>query len=315
MLLTDPLEPDVVRVLRLVRSAYRDGRWPTWQWLRWRAGRGQLDAEALLTRLPAWQLHYRPIRLATHGHLDPAAEVALTVHGLAAADDTELVPVFLAALAVASEHQAACEPDPYALTPLHLSGDLLTDRVKQRSGRRQLSPAQLRSLLEHEPATWQGHSDDAGWTWELTRAPLHLFRGVTLVEDYLERLDTHLVGVRSAAPMPAALPPLAVLDALDHLDSEWAVRTRRRLLRLQRTAAAALLSQPVNSAAEMEAACSAFADLLNHLQPQPATPKQGTLNQLAQRLTEELPAESAERACRSAAARQRVARRTAAQRH
>lgn len=314
VLLGDPLDPDAVAVLRLVRSGYReprgfDGeRWPTWQWVRWQADRRGLDAEAVLRRLPTWQQQYRPV-WANHlgGSLDPAKPVELTVHGLAAAGDTELLPVFLAALAVAAEHQASAEPDPHELTVLKLSGDLLTSRVEQRSDRRPLPPSLVRARLRREPPTWSSHTELPGWVWDLTHSPLRHFRGVTTVEDYLERLED-LVGARppTAAAVPVA--PLALLDALDHLDAVWTVRTGQRLLHPHRLARPALLGQPVASGGDFQAACSALDDLLKQMQPQPvpAEKDEGSLAQLERRLAQLLPAHAAEGAVQAVKALREV---------
>lgn len=167
MLLIDPLDSDSVAVLRLVHRGYRapsghyGEQWPTWQWVRWQADRQGLDAERVLRRLPAWQHGYRPFRTDDAGGvLQPDKPIELTLHALAAVGDNELVPVFLAALAVAVEHQDSVEPNPHTLTPLTLNGDLLTNRVEQRSERRPLQPAVVRALLLREPPTWVGHFAD-----------------------------------------------------------------------------------------------------------------------------------------------------------
>lgn len=165
---------------------------------------------------------------------------------------------------------------------------MLTAQMQRRTGSG-VMPAQLRVLLQAEPATWLGHSDaDGQWLWDLTRPRLGLFVGVTTAEDYLQRLDTHLVGLPETPPPPGPPPePLALLDALDHLDAEWRIRTGFRLVQVRRTMDAGVLVQAVGSAAELERACSAFADILASLDPQCTDPKvSGTLNQLGHRLRE-----------------------------
>jgi hypothetical protein len=305
MLLTDPLDSEAVAVLRLVQCGYRapsghhGEQWPTWQWVRWQADRQGLDAELVLRRLPAWQNGYRPFRTDDMGGvLQPDKPIELTVHGLVAVGENELVPVFLAALEVAAEHQDSVEPDPHALTPLALNGDLLTNRVEQRSERRPLEPSVVRAVLLREPATWVGHfADPSTWVWDLTHAPLRRFLGVKTAEEYLQRLDD-LIGVRPAAAAAVPLPPLALLDALDHLDAEWTLRTGQRLLAPHRLARPAQLSQPVTSGAEFEAACSSLDDLFKQMRPRPvpAHKDEGTLAQLDRRLAELLPGQAASRA-------------------
>lgn len=299
MLLTDPLTPDAVEVLRLVHQGHRDGRWPTWQWVRWQADRQGLDAEGALGRMPTWQLRYRPFRADDlGGSLDPAKPVELTVHGLAAVDDGELLPVFLAALAVGAEHQASIEPDPHNMLPAVLRAAEFVNRVELRSGRQALQWDPLRALLQREPPTWSGHwADSSAWSWDVTNAPLRPFLGVKTVEGYLERLD-QIVGVRPVVASAVPVPPLALLDALDHLDAEWTLRTKKRLLQPHRLARPARLGQPVTSAAEFEAACSVLDDLLKQMQPQPdpAEPDEGTLAQLERQLGQLLSAETMPRA-------------------
>jgi hypothetical protein len=323
VLLTDPLDADAVGVLRVVRSGYReprgyDGeRWPTWQWVRWQADQQGLDAQAVLRRLPTWQQHYRPVWTNNlGGGLDPAQAIELTVHGLVAAGDNELVPMFLAALATAAEYQASIEPDPYEITALSLSGDLLTNRVEKRCDRRPIQPSVVRARLQREPPTWTSHTEQPNWVWDLARAPLRPFLGVSTVEDYLERLDG-LIGVRLPATDATPVPPLALVDALDHLNAEWRLRTGRRLLGPHRLARPAQLSQPVTSAAEFEAACSALDDLLKQMQPQPqpAQNNEGSLSQLERRLGQLMATDDAERAIEAVGVLRRLNTLRIAQQH
>lgn len=299
-----PSTPTPSPFLRLVHQGHRvphgkhGKRWPTWQWVRWQADQLELDAEAVLRRLPTWQHHYRAFRTdELGGSFVLAKPIELTVRGLAAVGDTELVPVFLAALAAGAEHQASVEPDPHAMLPATLRALELVNRVELRSGRQALQWEPLRTMLLREPPTWSGHFADAStWVWDVTNAPLRSFVGVSTVEDYLERLDD-LIGVRRPALTSAPVPPLALFDALDHLDAEWTVRTGQRLLQAHRLTRPAQLSQPVTSAAEFEAACSALDDLLKQMRPQPspAQPDEGTLAQLDRRLSQLLPKEVAAR--------------------
>jgi hypothetical protein len=70
----------------------------------------------------------------------------------------------------------------------------------------------------------------------------------------------------------ATLPPMALPDALDHLDLAWRLATNDHLVHVPRAAMAARLTQPVASVEDFESRCSALADLLNALNlPKPAT--------------------------------------------
>jgi len=288
--LTDPLEDGDRALLRIVHHGSGSGseNWPVWQWVRLKAAQRDWDADIVVGRLPQWLLHYRPVTgLSLGGIPQDGDRVGLTVHGLAQVDDQVLLPAFLGALAVAAERAAAHVTTPQVVTPLQVSGEVLTAQMQRRTGSG-VMPARLRALLEAEPATWLGHSDaDGQWLWDLTRPRLGLFVGVTTAEDYLQRLDTHLVGLPETPPPGPPPEPLALLDALDHLGAEWRIRTGSRLVRVRRTVDAGVLVQAVGSAAELERACSAFADILASLDPQCTDPKvSGTLNQLGHRLRE-----------------------------
>lgn len=291
MLLTDPLDGSSRELLRIVHhgSGSGSGDWPVWQWVRLQAARRGLDADVVASRLPQWQLHYRPVTgLPLGGVPADGDRVGLTVHGLSQVEDQLLLPAFLGALAVAAEAAASHVTTPQAVTLLEVSGEVLTARMQQRAGSG-VMPAQLRAVLQSEPATWIGHGDrDGQWLWDLTRPRLEPFAGITTVGDYLQRLETHLVGVPPAPPPPGPPPePLALLDALDHLDAEWKIRTGDRLVRIRRAADAGVLGQPVGSAPDLERACSAFADILAGLEPHCSDPAvTGSLAQLDHRLGE-----------------------------
>lgn len=104
-------------------------------------------------------------------------------------------------------------------------------------------------------------------------------------EQYLERLEI-LVGWPLPAPSTAVpLPPLALPEALDHLDAHWRLRTGTRPLTARRLEAVATPALPVTSASELQTACSALADLLGGLDPGgPPARRSGSLNKLEQQL-------------------------------
>lgn len=272
MLLTDALDDASLTLLRLIYSGSGSGTglWPVWQWVAGRAAQQGLDAEAVLSALPEWQLHYQPVRGVTRGAApEPEERLGLTVLGLVQVGDNVLLPAFLATLAEAAEAAATHETSPQEVRPLILQGTELLQRVRARGGYRG-DELRLHALLSGEPATWLGHTEPLpyrSWSWDLTRAGLQRFAGVRTGEEYLQRLEG-LVGLTPAAPAESPpLPPLALPEALDHLDAEWRLATGARLLHTRRTEAAATLALPVTSRAELGAALSAFADLLDGLEP------------------------------------------------
>lgn len=290
MLLNDPLDDASLRLLRLIYhgSGGGTGDWPVWQWVAGQAAQHGLDAEAVLRGLPEWQLSYRPVRGIARGvGPQPEDRLALTVHGLAQVNDAVLLPAFLAALAEASEARAGHVTTPQEVRPIVLGGPDLLPTVRTLTGYRGDEHG-LHALLAGEPATWFGHTEPApgrSWSWDLTRVGLQHFGDVQTAEQYLERLE-FLVGWPLPAP-PAAppLPPLALPEALDHLDAHWRLRTGNRLLVARRLEVAATLALPVTSAAELQTAYSALADVLGGLEPGgPPAERPGSLNQLEQRL-------------------------------
>lgn len=299
MLLTDPLDADAVALLQLIHhgSAHGTAPWPVWQWVAQQAAQRGLDAQVVLRGLPQWQLHYRPVRWPAAGVPVPAPDdrLGLTVHGLVHVDgDSVLLPAFLAALEEACSASANHVTDPQEVRPLVLPGPHLLQRVRARSGFRG-SEQTLHALLTGEPATWSGHTEPGPretWQWDLTRLHLQPFAGLRDGLEYLERLAA-LVGVVPAPEVPALpLPPLALPEALDHLDAQWRLATGARLLQVRRTEAAAALALPVTSRAELQAALSALADLLDGLNPGGDKPQQSrSLGWLNQRLRELLRAD------------------------
>lgn len=292
MLLTEPLDEGSRALLALIHrgSGGGSGDWPVWQWVAGHAAERGLDADAVLRGLPEWQTHYRPVRERTYaGMPQPEDRLGLTVHGLAQVGDTLLLPTFLAALAEASEAAAAHQTHPQEVRPLVLRGAELLPRVRARSGFRG-DELRLYELLTGEPATWSGHTEPGpgrAWSWDLTRAGLRRFAGVTTGRGYLERLE-ELVGLRPPArPEALPLPLLAVPEALDHLDARWLLHTSQPLLHLQRAEQVARLAQPVTSAAELTTAYTALAIILDDLEPGGQRPaKAQSLDWLRDRLTD-----------------------------
>jgi hypothetical protein len=119
-------------------------------------------------------------------------------------------------------------------------------------------------MLEAEPATWQGLDAPGGvaWIWHLEGVRLDRFRHVATAEEYLLALE-EIVGNPATSSTSAALPPMALPDALDHLDLAWRLAFKTPLMQIKRAALPAVLTQEVHSAEEFENRCSALATIFD----------------------------------------------------
>ena len=182
-----------------------------------------------------------------------------------------LVHGFLTAINVGFVMQRGIQPSPTAAVELKVAGEDFTRTVNGQAGT-ELTVEQLFGVLHGEPATWRGVNQNGGqWGWDLTDVRLSRYAGLANAQDFLARLE-QVVGIPAVTPPLVTLPPMALPDALDHLDLAWRLLTGEHLVRVPRAAMAAKLTQPVASAAEFESQCSALADLLNALNlPKPAT--------------------------------------------
>jgi len=275
--LLDRPSDEALQLLRVVALGYDEacGTWPCWQWVKQRLWREGLDAEEVLQGLPTWQRNYRSVRAGAHGQLpDNGESVALSVHGMVnnvLPSMRWLVHGFLTAINVGFVMQRGIQPSPTAAVELKVAGEDFTRTVNGQAGT-ELTVEQLFGVLHGEPATWRGVNQNGGqWGWDLTDVRLSRYAGLANAQDFLARLE-QVVGIPAVTPPLVTLPPMALPDALDHLDLAWRLLTGEHLVRVPRAAMAAKLTQPVASAAEFESQCSALADLLNALNlPKPAT--------------------------------------------
>jgi hypothetical protein len=286
--LLDRPSDDALRFLRVVANGYTEasGAWPCWQWVRHQLWAENLDAESILRGLPTWQLGYRSVRTGSLGQIPDAGDpVPLSIHGLShtvVPATTALIKAFLAALKIVIIHQRGFVPSPTSVIELKLPGADITRAVNMHAGTG-LSSDQLYDVLRGEPATWRGVNKQGDeWSWDLTDARLAPYVGVINVQDYLAKLE-EIVGVTEVAVEPESLPPMALPDALDHLDLAWRLAAKDRLVQIPRAAMAAKLTQPASSIEEFESRCSALADLLNSLN---LPGNRGTLQNMKTRLSE-----------------------------
>jgi hypothetical protein len=270
--LLDPPSDEALTLFRTVLGARAgtDGGWPVWQYVVLKLDAERLDAYEVLRGLPTWNYNYRSVWIQGAGPgSDPELEheARLTLHGLVhvggpAADYS--IRAFLAALAEADRTQAAIWPSATEVVPVSVDGTEFTALVNHRAGTN-LREDQLFDLLQHEPATWGGlRSSDGTWSWDLTRARLHPYRGADTGKAYLTALEG-LVGIPALNAAPRALSPLELSDAFDHLDLAWRLHTRERLVNVPRASVVARLTQPVSSRDEFDSRCSALSDLLSCL--------------------------------------------------
>ena len=266
--LLEPPSDETLRLLRHVADGYLDagGQWPVWQWVRARLDADGLDGEDVLRRLPSWQYGYQSVWFAKSAGQPPdlGDQVALRVHGLVHIHHLTLdqqLQAFLAALVEAQDRQARIVPMPTEVVEVEVEGREFTQRVNMRAGVN-LAPHQLGFLLGKEPATWGGVQERNGsFTWDLTRTRLRPYHGLRSGQEYLEVLE-NLVGVPSVGVSPLLLPPLALPEALDHLDLAWRLLTKKRLVQIPRAMLAAKLTLPAISGEEFESRLSGLADLL-----------------------------------------------------
>jgi hypothetical protein len=284
--LLDRPSDDAVEMLQVIARGYETaGVWPCWQWVKQQLWLKDLDGEAILKGLPTWQHNYRSVRAGAHGQMpDNGEPVPLSVHGMALMvlpGVRLLVRGFLTAINLAIVMQRGIAPSVTEPVELKVTGEDFARTVNGQAGT-ELRVDQLFGVLNGEPATWRGVNQNAGQeSWDLTDVRLSRFAGIQDVQDYLARLE-EMVGLSQASPRSEPLGPMALPDALDHLDLAWRLLTSEHLVRVPRAAMAAKLTQPAASSEEFESRCSALADLLNALN----LPKPATLHNMKMRLGE-----------------------------
>lgn len=283
-----------MRFIRVVALGFDEasGTWPCWQWVKQQLWLQGFDAEEILQGLPTWRHNYRSVRVGSHGQLpDNGDPVPLTVHGLVNTVVPGVRPLlrgFLAAVQIAIVMQQGIKPSPTEPVELKVPGEDFTRTVNQQAGT-ELTVVQLFGVLKGEPGTWRGVNQNTGQeSWDLTDIRLSRYLGIRDEHDYLARLEEY-VGLPEVTRRSTVLPPMAVPDALDHLDLTWRLATGEHLVRIPRAVMVAKLTQPAASVEEFESRCSALADLLGCLN----LPSQGgTLQNMKARLADVLGAEA-----------------------
>jgi hypothetical protein len=286
--LLDRPSDNALHLLRIIANGYAEasGNWPFWQWVTLQLWREGLDAEEVLRGLPTWQYGYRSVRAGVHGQMPKVGDaVPLSIHGMAHTvipETRRLAGAFIVALRTAAGMYQGIKPSPTQVEEVKIPGGEFTRTVNMAAGT-ELSVNQLFEVLRGEPATWLGVNQQGDeWTWDLTNARLAPYVGVQDVQDYLVRLE-ELVAVTDMVVELESLPPMALPEALDHLDLAWRLAAKDHLVRVPRAVMAAKLTQPAASAEEFESRCSALADLLSSLN---FSSDGGTLQNMKARLSE-----------------------------
>lgn len=267
--LLDPPPTDELVLLRAIADSYAagGGRWPVWQYVVRQLDRGGIDAAQTLTNLPTWKHHYRYVTGLPNGRPpNPDENIHLTAAGMFHArqpDTNGLLAAFLAALTAAVKAQRSAEPMPTAaVSVVWLSAPLITETVLKTG--MNIAAEQLYELLQAEPATWKGFTPNGeSWQWDVTQLGLHRYRNATTAADYLAALET-VIGEPAVPAEPLRLSPLALPDALDHLDLAWQLVTNNKLVSIGRAGPLAAMTQPASTREEFESRCSGLADLLNN---------------------------------------------------
>ncbi len=258
-------------LIRAVAQGFREsgGEWPIWQYVDFRLAEKGIDGEQAYLGVPSWEYRYRPIWSSGSGAvLQPGEVISLTAHGLHHSEDeamAQLGRAFVGALRYATRRRLDLEPNPTSMLDVRLSGEELTTRANMSAGT-PLSSRQLGDILHHEPATWSGFEEmNDSWAWNVSKARLGQFAEVADLRSYLCLLE-RVVGVPQRAAQRFVLPPMALPEALDHLDVTWRLATNRpSLLRLRHATVIASLGQSANSREEFEARCSALVDVIKQM--------------------------------------------------
>ncbi|MCU1392060.1 MAG: hypothetical protein JWM34_488 [Ilumatobacteraceae bacterium] len=296
--LISPLDPKSQALVEIVAAGYRvgGGKWPIWQYVDLMLANQGIDAEDAFRGLPTWQLSYRPTWTTGNGVVPiPGDRIALTVHGMYHSRSPYMFDLgngFVGALRTLAKCRGELQPDPQHPVEFRLESDVLTTKANA-SAMVNLSTEQLGSVLQREPSTWSGYADGSTgdrslWRFDVTKqARLAPYADVADNEGYLLVLE-RLVGYPPETPGAQVYrPPLAVPEALDHLDLTWRLATGLpSILAVSSAGVVAALTQPAHSREEFESRCSSLVDVIKHFVVEPYKPKKHILTTLECRLEE-----------------------------
>lgn len=270
-LLEEPT-PSQLKVLEYVLETFvqNERQWPVFDYVEGRFDGDGIDVWTELQTLPAHPQGYYAVALPRQRKPEPDARVALTMLGLYQAEamqrvQTDLASQFLAALNTMATWRRNAARSANVPRSFEISSDQLIEQLTAgRRDRPDLTPELLADLMNREPPTWggTGRTNEDGWVKTITRA-VAPFSGVTQIREYLGRLVETLALPEIVVP-PAAPSPLALVAAIDYLDTVWRLAQpgAGHLFQLHSAQRTAQLAFDANTAAEFESRLSGLGDVL-----------------------------------------------------
>jgi hypothetical protein len=300
------IEAKQLSLLRVVAEPFlKDSKWPVFDYVeRTLAEREGLDAGSVLNgmeRSPesvGWARSYGLASVSTS--IPPRADetVALTLAGLASLGTVgaQFAETGVWLIAQLAEAEAELVPDPYRVVTGARNREQLEELFASapRGWVRSSDAPTLDGLglvLSREQATLDGVTFTETWCEFRLSPRLRAFRGVTSVEDYVERIESFL-GVHAGVPLQQQPQLFSLLAALEYLDVVWQLRFDGQHL-LGATPPARLVLLDGNCATEQDfvRSIAALSDVLDALGPQLPGRELG-LARLARRLNEVLPVDA-----------------------
>lgn len=277
--LLDPLTPDQQKLIDLIAEGYivrNDGGWPIFDYLE-----GRFDAEGI----DAWETLYSLPRVGRWNYSlvwwdrinqpdfkpQPASEIKLTIVGMHHSEVLRsAVPAFLDTLA-----QMAQMRRTGALDLRQPRDRAYKVGIMMAEGRRfPLEPetqALIAAAASHEPplfASSPSRDSDGIWTLQVPRRVLD-YEAAGTVEAYAERVEA-LTAAPVAAPEPVLPSPLALVAALDFLDTTWRLRVKDKpLFDFPSAERAAKLSHRAATADEFDSKLTALGEILRSARDAP----------------------------------------------
>ena len=234
-----------------------------------------LDGEQILMSLPSWRRHleratYGPVHAfddtgGTNGVSVPRLRLTfLGRHHIGDGQCVHINETLLIAIAAAAEARADLINMPL-YEPFEMVIPVAPVVAAVAKSGRAADSADLSLLFATEPPTWAMNPRDGQGRWRANNADIRLYRKVRSIKDYLQTLNEWFLAPPPNATSVAAPPPIALLEALDHLDLAWQLAFGAPLLGGRMLAGPAELTQPVSSGAEFNSRCTALKDIFDKL--------------------------------------------------